>query len=198
MAKDISPTTASLLSDIDLTKEELRERIVERLTRDLLRSTLADDEDHLYEVPTAFAKKIEEGVKKAIEDRVQELGDQHVIPKVAEIIERLTIQRTNEWGEKRGGSFSFVEYLIDRANTYMQEQVNSNGESKDQSRDTYNWRASTTRIVYAVNKHLHDHMETALKQALSQANSAVALGLEQAVKMALAEVSSKLSVKVSR
>ena len=197
MAKDISPTTAALLSDLDLTKEELRDRIIEKLTRDLLSDTLAGDDDGLHEVPSAFAKKVEEVVVKAIDARVQALGDQHVIPKVAEIVENLTIQRTNEWGEKKGKPFSFVEYLIDRANTYMQEQVNSSGESQAQSRDGYNWRASTTRIVYAVNKHLHDHMEAALKQALSQANSAVSLGLEKAVKMALAEVSSKLSIKVS-
>ena len=87
---------------------------------------------------------------------------------------------------------TFLEYLIQRAETYIQEPLNYAGKTKEQ--EGYGWSKSQTRISYLINQHLHYSIETAMKQALQTANSAIVGGIEQTVRIKLQEVADKMKV----
>jgi hypothetical protein len=122
------------------------------------------------------------------------LADTHVLPNIAAYIEKTTLKRTNEWGEKRGETFTFTEYLISRAEAYMLEKVNHSGEPK--GRDSYGWHGEQTRLAHMIDAHLHLSIKRAMEQALAHVNSSISKGLEETVKMKLAEIQSQLTVTV--
>lgn len=111
-----------------------------------------------------------------------------------DIVENMVLTETNRWGEKTGKSVTFKEYLVQRAEAYMQEEVNYEG--KPRGTDSFSWSARSTRVAYMIHKHLHYEIEAAMKTALANVNSAVTKGLHEATKIAINEVTSKLKVDV--
>lgn len=140
--------------------------------------------------------KIAEVVKERVNKRADMLFSDHVAPKIDELIENVTIQRTNQWGEAKGQSMTFIEYLTQAAENYLREVVDYEGETKDESHSSY-WKKSGTRVSYLVHKHLQYSIETAMEGALKTANDSIVEGLAGAVKIKLGEVREKLNVKVT-
>lgn len=180
---------------LGITKEELTEKLIDRLVEDFKTEIVWDEDGRAHGRASDISKKITQKIAEQIQASVQRLGDTHVVPRMNELIEGLVIQRTNEWGEKTGAPVSFIEYLIKCAENYMVDPVDSSGKTKEEA-GGYSWRKSTTRITHLVNSHLKYSIETAMKQALANANSQIVGGLEAAVKHALGEVQKKLSVSV--
>ncbi len=110
------------------------------------------------------------------------------------MVENLTIQQTNQWGEKRGESMTFIEYLTQRADHWLREEVSYDGKAKSQS--DYNWRKNGTRVEHMVNSHLQYAVSTAMKNAVDAANKTIIGGLEQAVKIKLGEIAVQLKTEV--
>lgn len=135
-------------------------------------------------------------IDERVEHEVTKLGDEHVLPKVDEMIEGIALQRTNEWGEKVGKPKTFIEYLIERAEAWMVEDVNFEGKTRGQ--DSYCWNKNTTRIAYMIDRHLQYAIESAMKKALEDANSKIVGGIEEACRMQLAELSKMMSVSVTK
>jgi hypothetical protein len=183
------------LEALGISKEELTNKLLDRLVEDFTTEPAWDHEDGAeYRKRSTMSEQITKQIKAHIDAEVQRLGDQHVLPRVTEIIEGLVIQTTNSYGEKRGEPVTFIEYLISAADAYMREDVDYNG--KPRARDSYNWSKHSTRITYMVDKHLQYSIEIAMKKALADANSAIVGGLEAAVKHALKVSTEKLSVTV--
>jgi hypothetical protein len=183
------------LEALGISKEELTEKLLDRLVEDFTTEPAWDSEDGAaYRKRSTMSDQITKQIREHIDAEVQRLGDQHVLPRVTEIIEGLVIQTTNAYGEKRGEPVTFIEYLIQSADAYMREEVDYNGKTKAQ--EGYNWRKHSTRITYMVDRHLHHSIEAAMKKALADANSSIVGGLEAAVKHALKEATDKLSVTV--
>mgnify|MGYP001609874141 FL=1 len=82
-----------------------------------------------------------------------------------------------------------------RAEAYLKEELDHNGKTKAED---YNWKKSGTRIAYLVHEHLQYSIQTAMKEALTTANSAIVGGIEQAVKIKLAEVAASMKVELKR
>jgi hypothetical protein len=184
------------LEALGFTQEELQQRIIDRICDTVLTSMKYDyDDDHEYSGPSMFYTKLNKQVEEKITTTIKALAEKHVLPNVSDYIENLTLQQTNQWGEKRGGQVSFIEYLVQRAEYYMQEKVSFDGKTKEES-SGYSWNGTQTRVSYMINKHLHRSIETAMQQALSVANSAIAAGLEATVKMKLEEITKSLKVAV--
>lgn len=175
------------LEDLGVTKEKLLELVVEKLTD----SVMLDDEGYESKLFEEFNKK----VRQSIDQSIAALAEKSVLPNVAEYVEKITLQATNEWGEKKGEPKSFIEYLIWRAEVYLSEKVDHNGKGKNEG--DYSWSGRQTRICYLVHHHLQYAIENAMKKALENANASIIGGINEAVRMKLDEVAAKFKVQVS-
>lgn len=180
------------LEELGLTKEELQNRVIDKITESVLGGF--DSEGDWS--GSGLQKHMDKMIQKTIEDAVRTLGDKHVLPIVTERLESLCIQQTNNWGEKKGGPVSFVEYLVQRADHYMQEGVNSDGRGKEES-GNYNWSKDSSRITYLVNKHIHYNIETAMKTIIKDANKTLTEGLAATVKIQLEDIAKRIAVNVN-
>jgi len=186
------------VSDLGLTPEILRDAVIERAAKMLIDRNDADfDEDY------GWANSIQAKVDKMIADRIQTASQEavdaaiakHASPFIEGEIEKVVFLRTNEWGERKGAPKTFREFLIDRVEQYIVEPVNYDGKTKAQ--DGYNFRQSSTRIAYMVDKHLHYEVEKAMKAAFTDLNSKVSEGLLGAVRLSLKAALDSLKVSVS-
>lgn len=185
------------LEALGITPEELINRIVDKATGDLLTSVSYNyDNDEEFTTQSTLAKKLDKKIKDHIDAKVSELADKHILPRVTEMIENITIAKTNTWGERTGEKYTFIEYLTKCAENYMTAEVNYEGKTKDQT-SGYSFTKSGTRVAVMIDKHLHYSIETAMKNALAQANSTIATGLQGAVKIALENATEKLKVAVT-
>lgn len=184
------------LESLGFTKEELQERVIEQLCSTLLSGKTYDEDGNEEYEDSQFKRKLEERLKAHINERINAIAETHVLPNVTSMIENLTLQTTNSWGEKQGKPVTFIEYLVQRAEAYIQEDVSYDGKSKSEA-GGYSWSKNTTRITYLVNSHLQYSIATAMKKALETANSAIAGGIEKAVKIQLEQIVNGLKVAVT-
>lgn len=185
------------LQTLGFSQEELQERVVERICDQLLTSMdYNPDSDEEQPVASRFQNAVKDLIKKRIDTTIEALAERYVLPNVAQYIEDLTIQQTNEWGEKRGTPMTFIEYLVQRAQAYMREEVNHDGKAKGEA-DSYGWSGSKqTRITYLIHKHLQYSIETAMKDALQVATGEVARGIHETARHKLNEIAAALKVSV--
>lgn len=188
-------TTELTLESLGLDQNKLAEKLVDRLAQNMLTSIGYDEDGDEWFGTSPFAKKLNSMVTARLDKIVNELADKHVLPRVNEMVEGLVLQQTNQWGEKVGKPVTFIEYLTQRADAWMREEVNYDGKTKGQ--DSFSWRKSGTRVEYLIDKHLQYSIETAMKAALSEANKSIIGGIEQAVRIKLGEVAEKLKVNVA-
>ena len=183
------------MEEIGLTKEDVQERVIERMCDKLMGELCPADDEEPQGRSIFLRTKLDAEIKDRIDEAVVALADKHVLPGVTAMIEDLTLQETNSWGEKTGKKTTFVEYLVQRAEAYMTEKVNYEGKSQNETRG-YSWTGTQTRITHMVHEHLHYSIETAMKQALKDANSSICKGIEEAVKIKLAEALQGLKTTV--
>ncbi len=188
--------TEDTLKILGLSTEELTEKLVDRMAEQLLTELVWDEDGNEYRKGSGLKQRLMNTMTKHIDASVNKLADEHVLPKVTEIIEGLVLHQTNAWGEKRGEPITFIEYLIQRAESYMREEVNYEG--KTRSENSYgSWSKSGTRVAYMVDKHLHYSIERAMTQALADANKSIAGGINDAVKIGLQNALAGLKVGVT-
>ena len=187
--------TEITLDALGLDQDKLAEKLVDRLAQNMLTSIGYDEDGDEWFGTSAFAKKLNDMGTARLNAIVGELADKHVLPRVNEMVEGLVLQQTNQWGEKVGKPVTFIEYLTQRADAYMREEVNYDGKTK-QENGGFSWSKRSTRVAYMIDKHLHYSIESAMKAALANVNNSVAAGLEEATKTAIREVTNKLTVKV--
>lgn len=182
------------LKELGFTKEELQDRVIDRICQQVMSGVSYDEDGLPMERQSQFSRKLNERVAKQINDSIDKLAKKHVLPNVASYIEKLCLEETNKWGEKKGTKVTFIEYLVKRAEEYMQEQVNYEGKGK--RADDYNFRGDQTRITFLVHDHLSNQIKIAMQDAMKVATSSIAIGIQETVKIKLAEVLGKLSVDV--
>jgi hypothetical protein len=178
---------ALTLEELGVTQEKLLDMVVDRFV-----DTFAIDGDGFE---TKVAKECQKQVGVAVDAAIAKLAEQHILPNVAQYIENVTLQETTKWGEKKGEPKTFIEYLIARAENYLTETVDYEGRAKAE-RETYSWSGKQTRITFLVHQHLQYSIENAMKAALVEANSQIANGIAETVKLKLGEITQKLSAKV--
>lgn len=169
-----------------MTQEELREQVIERAASKLAKYT-AKHED-------AF-QPIRDVVQEVVGEVARKIADEEIRPWAEGQIESIVMQRTNEWGEAKGKAVTFREYLIEMGEKYMNEPVDFDGRTRT-ARDSYNWKQASTRLAFMIDKHLHFQIERAMKEALDNANSAIVGGIQETVKVKLAEIAKALKVTV--
>lgn len=183
------------LAELGLTKEEIQDRVIERMCDRLLMTKGTDEDGEACRYASAFSQELNALIQEQIETSVASLAEKHVLPRVAGAVENICLQATNQWGEKVAQPMTFTEYLVSRAEAYLQEKVNYEGKSQKES-GGYSWSGTQTRITHLVHQHLHYSIEAAMKQAVSEANKGIANGITEAVKMKLNDIVSTLRCNV--
>jgi len=184
------------VKDLGFTEEELQQRVVDQICDRLLSSKRFNyDDEEEYVGESDFHKKLIALVKTRIDEAVEAMGEKHVLPNVSRYVEEICLQETTTWGEKKGEPMSFVEYLVQRADHYLREEVDHSGKTKKEN-SGYGWSKSGTRVASLIHKHLDFNIQKAMKEAVANVNHSLSAGLEETVKIKLAEISNGLKVTV--
>lgn len=181
-----------LLAQLGMTKEELADRVVQQAVRELLHDGAGDGYDG--PAPSRFAEQLQKQIRRSIDRGVRAIGDR-VSPEVERLIEATELRETNRWGEPKGERQTFREYLVAHAQRYYTEQVDREGQAKNEVRYPSDWRAHTTRAVYLIDRHLRSTIDGVLEQVVAEASKLFAGGLEAGVKQSLEELLQRLKVE---
>lgn len=181
----------STLKALGLSVEELEQKIVDKAVDELMRTVDIDG----FTDSSPVANKIKLKIKEFIDAKVTAIAEEHILPNVTNLIETIVLQTTNQWGEKQGAAVTFIEYMTQRAEAYIKEQVNYEGKGKGDS-NSYGWSGTQTRITYLIHQHLHYTIENAIKSMLTGANKELAAALAETCKIKLADITAKLDVNV--
>src|SRR5678815_2516132 len=135
-----------------MTKDELQalgitpEDVLNRLTEKLCDRYVDDESDYANK----FQNRLQGAVTKRVDEVLEKSLAKHVLPKIKEMVESICLEETNRWGEKRGTKLTFIEYLVQRTDAYIREEVDYQGKPK--GTDSYQWRAHSTRIAHMIHE----------------------------------------------
>ena len=177
----------AVLEQLGISTEELKDRVVDQLVEKLSTYETYDEDGNEHQVASSFRRQLDKEIERRIHEKVEQIGAEHVLPKLTDMLENFCLQKTNEWGEKKGEALSFTEYLVKAAHEYMTEQVDFAGKSKSEDRFG-SWRGNTTRVAYMIDRHLQYSIEVAMQQALKHANESIVEGINKAVQIRLKEI----------
>lgn len=190
------------LESLGLTSKILGDRIVEQAVEALLTGVGFDpdtEEEIRYE--TQFKREIEKQIQKTIDEKIAALAAVHLVPRIGELIEKIDMRKTNNYGEAISPSMTFKEYLAHRAETYMTEDVDAYGNSKTdleiKNKSSYDWRSCGSRLTILMKIYIRDSMEKVAKAAVTDINTVIAKNMEKAAKDAIASVVNTLKVGIS-
>lgn len=185
---------------LGFTKEELRERAIERICDKMLEAHFYDHEEGEPPKSMKFSKALMAMIERRIEQAVQKVAAETIKPSIEEFVRGFQIQETNAYGEKRGAPVTFTEFLVARAEAYIKEPVDHNGLSQAEARAKGNsWHGATygsTRVVHLIHEYFAMRMKGEMEKAVQAANNAIAGGIEAAVQLSLKETAAKLKVEV--
>jgi hypothetical protein len=184
------------IESLGFTKAELQKRLIDQLCERVLSRVSCDEDGEEVHNDSEFKRALDKAIKARIDETINAIAEKHVLPNVSTYIENLSLQETTKWGAAKGAPVSFTEYLVKRAEDYMLEKVDYEGKCKNESHNSSFWNGTQTRLTHLVHKHLHYSIESAMKNALSIANSAIAQGIQETVKIKLAEISKHLAVGI--
>jgi hypothetical protein len=174
------------LNALGITPEDLIERVADKLS-----GIFANEEkDYAHD----FEARVERAVKARVEAVLEKALADHILPKVAAMVDGIMLQETNKWGEKRREKLSVTEYLVERADAYIREEVDYSGKPK--GTDSYSWTPRSTRIVHLIHEHLDWHIKKAMEKAFGDVTSSVRKGLEEAAKIAIDSIKVTVATKV--
>lgn len=183
------------LESLGLDQDKLADKLVDRLAQNMLTSIGYDEDGDDWFGTSPFAKKLNDMVKARLDRVVSELADKHVLPRVNEMVEGLVLQQTNQWGEKVGKTVTFIEYLTQRADMWMREEVNYEGKVKGEN-GSFSWNKKGTRVEFLIDKHLQYNIERAMLAAVGEAHKSITEGLKEAVNIKLGQIAVQLKTEV--
>lgn len=178
------------LEELGISKEKLQELVVERVSEEVLHGRSQEEDGG-----ETLSQRLRQLATDAADARVVALFAEYIEPRIAEFIDGLILQKTNEWGEAQGKSFTFIEYLIDRAEKHIAEPVDYRGRSESEcksQRDSF--RKAQGRLVYMVDDKLQYSIKIAMEKAMEDANSVLADGIATTVKAQMADIAKNLKV----
>ena len=157
---------------------------------------------HLLEVDGAISLEdlehsLSGRIQTIVEAAVDRMADEEVVPMVEEIIGNFVLQETTTWGEKKGEAMSLTEFIVQRSETWIREEVNREGKSRSEYGNSYNWRGRSSRMEWLMEKKLDRAVESAMEKIISTANEQLAGGLKAAIVAHMNQMTKRISVKVT-
>jgi hypothetical protein len=186
------------LKQLGVNVEDLQEKIIERAVRVILSGIRYDeDEEHEWTIVEGIKKDVEKRVKEAVDAKISKIAEEHVTPKVGEMIDKITLQESNGWGEPKGPALSFREYIVARAEAYMSEGVDSSGKSQKEA-DRYSWKQEGPRLLVLMKNYIYDTLNKAASNAVTDVNKVIAKNIANAAQAAIEAAGKDLSVKIGK
>lgn len=190
------------LEALGISPEDLGERIVNQAVETLLSATGFDpDTEQETRYESRFKREIEARIQKAVDEKIATLAAIHLVPRVGEMIEQADMRKTNAYGEPTSAAMTFKEYIAHRAENYMTEHVDYNGNSKAdlQARgDSFHgWRPAGPRLTVLMRAYIRETLEKAASEAVSDVNKAIAKNLTIAARDAIAAAATSIKVSVT-
>lgn len=178
------------LESLGVTNEELIERVSNKIVEMTLAVYHTDPEDgSTYQQSSPFSRQLQEAAKKKVDEAIAKIADSVMLPNITALIEAATLQKTNEWGEKKGVPMTFTEYLTQQAESYLMQKVDYEGKPAGQyGKDVQ------TRITHIVHRHLHYTIEHSMKEATKDIAGILSAGIQETCKIKLAELSNSIKV----
>lgn len=170
------------MSEIKFDQTALENRIVEQTAEELAGNFYSGN------MPD-FEKRIMD----LIEEKTLAACDAAVLPVIERGIQDFVVRETNRFGEEKGESKTFAEYLVGMADNYLMERVDFNGKPKE--KNSYGYRDAQTRLTYMIKSTLKHSIEDAMKDAVKAINEKIAPALAETVKIQTREVVAKLTQK---
>ena len=185
------------LKALGISPEELGSRIVDQAVEVLLNNTGFDpDTEAETSYASKFKREIESRIQKAVDAKIAALAAVYLIPRVGEIIEKANLLQTNKYGEQKGPSMTFIEYIVSRAEAYMSEDVDYHCKSKNEG-DSYNWKSCGPRLTVLMRNYIRDTLETHAKKAIVDVNKVFAANIEKAAREAITSAANSIQVSVA-
>ena len=182
------------LETLGMTQEQLQDRVVDAMASRLLTGIVADEDGDEVPVESQLSRRLRVDVQKRIDQAINDIAEKHILPNVKTYLENLSLKQTNRWGEPNGKPLTFIEYLTERAQNYMTEEVSWDGKAKGQ--DSYQWKGAQTRIAYMVHSHLTFVLDSIIKETIKNANDKLVIGIQETCKIKLKEIADTLQVSV--
>ena len=185
------------LESLGLTKKDIEIKIIDAAVERILHGKVYDENGDEEVVSSGLEKKMNVLIKERIDETIGIFGEKHILPNIDKYITSLVLQEKTKWGEDKGRPFTLIEYMVDRAESYMKEKVDRYGKTEAQcnkSRDSF--CADGTRVSSMIGNYLQSSIEKSMKTALENANHVIADGLSDAVKIKLKEVQEMISIGV--
>lgn len=186
------------LEALGISAEALGDRIVDQAVETLLHSTGFNPEtEEETSYKSQFKREIEERLQKAVDAKIAALAEEHLIPRVGELIRNANLRQTSKFGEPKGEPMTFLEYITSRAAVYMSEDVDSNGKAKHEASDSYNWRSAGPRLTVLMRMYIRETLEAHAKKAVADVNSVIAQNITKAAQEAIARAAAAMKVSVT-
>lgn len=180
------------LAVLGLDPKEIEVKVIERIADRILEGYSFDDEGEEFTRDSSFKRKLDQRVAEIIDAKIKALADEHIAPNISTLIDGLTLQKTNQWGERIGAKVTFIEYLTQRAEAYLTEEVDYNGKTRKE--DSFSWSKFGTRLAFMVDQHLAFQIKSAMETAYQNANATIVGGLKKAMEVSLENIKSSLKV----
>lgn len=183
-----------LLKTLGINKDEALRLVVERAASKLLTGKFIDEDGNTITDDTPLHQLLQKKIKDQIDEVANRVIGEAIGPRIEQMILDVHLQRTNQWGEKKGEPITFTEYVVHRAEKYMTAKVSWDGLTKEESRNSLSWKGQQTRIAYLINRHIHNAIEQGVKATLKDATSYIAQGLAETTRMKLTEAAAALKI----
>jgi hypothetical protein len=144
-----------LLKDLGITRKDVLDKLVDRLQEAFMPMDAdGDGSGFEAELHKEMTQRIEEGVRKALCD--------FTAPAIAEYCRKFVLNPTSEWGEKKGDSLTFVDYLVKSGRDFLEQPVDPWGKPAN----TYGSDKKKTRLAFLATEALSDEIRKAAESYL--------------------------------
>lgn len=184
------------LESLGLTVEQMQDRLVDAMIDRFLTSRVSDEDGEPVHVASRFQSAIQEAVLSRVDASVERMIAPALEGSIDAYIDGYKVKHTNGYGEAKREPETITEYIVRRAQEYLTEGVDAQGQSRADrakaGRDAYGHKDATTRVAFLIDKRLNEEIEKAMKGALATANDAITNGLKSAVAFELTKINAKL------
>ena len=171
-----------LKSLLGASDEELRELVVKSCVDRLLGKNWK---------PTKIHEKLEAVIAERADALMGQAIEEHILPRCDKLLDNVHLQPTNQWGEKKGDSQTFREYLVKRLDEWLDEPVTYDGKKPD----TYS-RGTQKRVAHMIHQHFHYEIHNTVKDIVGEAHAVIRDGIQETVALKLGEITKALRVSV--
>lgn len=173
------------IASLGITNEELQQRLIDRLVEHFTTTTWMDEDgEPSNRGKSEVAKRIEDAVVGHVNRAVEKIAAETVGNPIESYLAGMTIKTTNSYGEPKGPTVTFVEYLAKQAGEYLNTQVDKDGKPKA-SQDSYSWKPESTRAMWLVNRSMQSHIVTVMNECLTGHNQKIGEAIADSVRLAI-------------